>query len=43
MIINFKNIKMEKQMKESEYISIKKIVYDKEYWRKNLSWTHQNL
>jgi len=30
-------------MKESAYSQIKKIVYDREFWRKNLSWTHQNL
>lgn len=34
---------MEKQMKESVYSPIKKIVYDREYWRKNLSWTFKNL
>jgi len=30
-------------MKESVCSPIKKIVYDREYWRKNLNWTFKNL
>jgi hypothetical protein len=36
-------IQMDNQTNKVNNSPIKKIVYDKKYWKKNLSWTFNNL